>query len=51
VNDKGLVLTSKFEIKRSEYGITFGPDRVVEEVAMTVTIGRPTPRVRPQERH
>jgi polyisoprenoid-binding protein YceI len=50
VNDKGLVLTSKFEIKRSEYGITFGPDRVVEEVAMTVTIGRPTPRVRPQER-
>jgi polyisoprenoid-binding protein YceI len=48
VNERGLVLTSKFEIKRSEYGITFGPDRVVEEVAMTVTVGRPTPRVRPQ---
>jgi polyisoprenoid-binding protein YceI len=50
VTDRGLVLTSKFEIKRSEYGITFGPDRVVEEVAMTVTVGRPTPRVRPEER-
>jgi polyisoprenoid-binding protein YceI len=48
VNDRGLVLTSKFEIKRSEYGITFGPDRVVEEVAMTVTIGRPTPKITPQ---
>jgi polyisoprenoid-binding protein YceI len=48
VNDRGLVLTSKFEIKRSEYGITFGPDRVVEEVAMTVTVGKPTPKITPQ---
>ena len=48
VNERGLVLTSKFEIKRSEYGITFGPDRVVEEVAMTVTVGRQTPKVTPQ---
>jgi hypothetical protein len=48
VNDRGLILTSKFEIKRSEYGITFGPDRVVEEVAMTVTIGKATPKITPQ---
>jgi polyisoprenoid-binding protein YceI len=50
LNDNGLVLRSRFEIKRSEYGITFGPDRVVEEVAMTVTVGRPTPKITPQER-
>jgi polyisoprenoid-binding protein YceI len=48
VDDKGVVLTSKFDIKRSEYGITFGPDRVVEEVAMTVTVGKPTPKITPQ---
>src|SRR5688572_5011876 len=27
-NDAGIVLASKFKIKRSEFGMTFGPDRV-----------------------
>jgi polyisoprenoid-binding protein YceI len=48
VTDDGVVLASKFKIKRSEYGITFGPDRVVDDVAMTVTVGKPTPKVTPQ---
>lgn len=45
VSDKGVVLTSKFNLKRSDFGITFGPDRIVEEVAMTITVGKPTPKV------
>jgi polyisoprenoid-binding protein YceI len=48
VTEKGLVLASKFKIKRSEFGINFGPDRVVDEVAMAVTVGKPTPKVTPQ---
>jgi polyisoprenoid-binding protein YceI len=48
VSDAGATLVSKFELKRSEHGITFSPEGIVEEVAMTVTIGRPTPKVTPQ---
>jgi polyisoprenoid-binding protein YceI len=47
-NDAGAVLTSRFKLNRSDYGMTFGPDRVVDEVAMTVTVGKPTPKVTPQ---
>jgi polyisoprenoid-binding protein YceI len=45
VTDAGAVLTSKFKIKRSEFGMTFGPDRVVDEVEMTIVVGKPTPKV------
>jgi polyisoprenoid-binding protein YceI len=45
VSDQGAVLASKFKIKRSDFGITFGPDRIVEDVTMSVTIGKPTPKV------
>lgn len=45
VTDSGAVLTSKFKLKRSDFGLTFGPDRIVEDVAMTVTVGKPTPKV------
>lgn len=45
VTDKGAVLVSEFKIKRSEFGITFGADRIEEEVPMTITVGKPTPKV------
>ncbi len=45
VTDAGAVLTSKFKLKRSDFGLTFGPDQIVEDVAMTVTVGKPTPKV------
>jgi polyisoprenoid-binding protein YceI len=45
VTDKGAVLASQFKLKRSEFGITFGPDRIEEEVTMTITVGKPTPKV------
>jgi polyisoprenoid-binding protein YceI len=48
VSDAGATLLSKFELKRSEHGITFSPEGIVEEVAMTVTIGKATPKVTPQ---
>ena len=48
VTDEGLVLASKFKIKRTDFGINFGPDRVVDEVALAVTVGKPTPKVEPQ---
>jgi polyisoprenoid-binding protein YceI len=48
VSDAGATLASKFELKRSEHGITFSPEGIVEEVAMTVTIGKATPKVTPQ---
>jgi polyisoprenoid-binding protein YceI len=45
VTDKGAVLASQFKLKRSEFGITFGPDRIEEEVTMTITVGKSTPKV------
>jgi polyisoprenoid-binding protein YceI len=48
VSDAGATLVSKFELKRSQHGITFSPEGIVEEVAMTVTIGKATPKVTPQ---
>jgi polyisoprenoid-binding protein YceI len=45
VADSGATLTSRFKIKRSEFGMTFGPDRVVDEVSLAVTVGRPTPKI------
>jgi polyisoprenoid-binding protein YceI len=48
VTDAGATLTSRFKIKRSEFGMTFGPDRVDDEVSLAVTVGRPTPKVTPQ---
>jgi polyisoprenoid-binding protein YceI len=46
-SNEGIMLASKFKIKRSEFGMTFGPDRVVDDVVMTVTVGKPTPKVTP----
>jgi polyisoprenoid-binding protein YceI len=48
VTDGGAILTSKFALKRSDFGMTFGPDRVEDDVSMSVTIGRPTPKTTPQ---
>jgi polyisoprenoid-binding protein YceI len=48
LTDAGVVLTSKFKIKRSEFGMSFGPDRVVDDVAMTIIVGRPTPKIEAQ---
>jgi polyisoprenoid-binding protein YceI len=48
VTDAGATLTSNFKIKRSEFGMTFGPDRVDDEVSLAVTVGKPTPKVTPQ---
>jgi polyisoprenoid-binding protein YceI len=48
VTDAGATLTSNFKIKRSEFGMTFGPDRVDDEVSLAVTVGRPTPKITPQ---
>ena len=43
VNESGLTLSSKFTIDRSEFGMTFGPDKVENKVSMTVIIGQATP--------
>jgi polyisoprenoid-binding protein YceI len=45
VTDAGAVLTSTFKLKRSEFGMNFGPEKVVDTVAMTVTVGKATPKV------
>ena len=47
VTDAGVVLESKFKLKRSEFGMNFGPDRVVDEVSMSVIVGKKTPKVEP----
>jgi polyisoprenoid-binding protein YceI len=48
VTGAGATLVSKFDLKRSEHGITFSPEGIVEEVAMTVTIGKATPKITPE---
>lgn len=47
VSDAGVMLESKFKLKRSEFGMNFGPDRVVDEVSMSVVVGKKTPKVEP----
>ena len=42
VTDKGLSLTSTFDIKRSEFGMDFSLDKVDDKVALSVTIGETT---------
>jgi polyisoprenoid-binding protein YceI len=42
VTDQGLTLHAEFTIDRTEFGMSALQDRVNKEVAMTVTIGRPT---------
>jgi polyisoprenoid-binding protein YceI len=42
VTDEGLTLKSEFTIDRSEFGMTFSPDKVNNDVAMTVVVGEPT---------
>lgn len=42
ITDEGLTLTSKFSIDRTEFGMTFGADRVEKEVSLTVVIGEKT---------
>jgi polyisoprenoid-binding protein YceI len=39
LSDAGLSLFSQFSIDRSEFGMNFGPDRVVNQVDMTVLVG------------
>jgi polyisoprenoid-binding protein YceI len=41
VGEQGLTLESEFVIKRSEFGMDFGMERVHDEVAMTVVVGGP----------
>jgi polyisoprenoid-binding protein YceI len=48
VADAGATLSSRFKIKRSEFGMTFGADRVDDEVSLNITVGKPTPKVTPQ---
>ena len=48
LGDEVLARGKGLEIKRSEFGMTFGPDRVVDEVSLAVTVGRPTPKITPQ---
>ena len=45
VINKVTVAPRHFKLKRSEFGITYGPDRIEEEVTMTITVGKPTPKV------
>lgn len=42
INEEGLTLTSKLTIDRTEFGMTFGPDRVEKAVSLTVVIGEKT---------
>jgi polyisoprenoid-binding protein YceI len=39
ITASGLFLSSEFNIDRSQFGMTFGPDQVENKVALTVTIG------------
>jgi polyisoprenoid-binding protein YceI len=48
ISDAGAILTSRFKIERSEFGMTFGPDRIEDEVSLSVTVGRATPKVTAQ---
>ena len=48
VTDSGATLTSRFKINRSDFGMTFGADRVDDEVSLAIVVGRPIPKVTPQ---
>lgn len=37
--DDGLKLNAEFEIDRTEFGMDFGPDKILKEVQMTITVG------------
>ena len=43
-NDNGMSLKAGFTIDRTDFGMSFGADRVEKSVAMTVAIGSPTGR-------
>jgi polyisoprenoid-binding protein YceI len=38
----GVVLTSEFTVERDKFAMNFGPDRVANEVTITVKVGQPT---------
>ena len=40
--DSGLTVTSKFDIERSQFGMTFGKGQVEDKVHMTVVVGEKT---------
>jgi len=42
IGEQGLTLTSEFSIDRSDFGMTFAPDKVVNKVALTVVVGERT---------
>jgi polyisoprenoid-binding protein YceI len=44
--DGSFTLESKFDIERSKFGMTFGPDRVVDKVTIIVHVGRKTPSIK-----
>jgi polyisoprenoid-binding protein YceI len=48
ISDGGVVLESKFKIKRSQFGMTFGSDRVVDEVSISIVVGKKTPALEPE---
>jgi polyisoprenoid-binding protein YceI len=42
IGERGLTLSSEFSIDRSDFGMTFGPDKVVNKVTLTVVVGEKT---------
>lgn len=46
VTDAGVTLMSKFEIDRTQFGMTYGEGKVKKEVAIQVAIGTPTKTTR-----
>ena len=40
IQNDALTMLSQFTIDRSEFGMTFGPDRVENDVAMTIAVGQ-----------
>ena len=42
IGDEGLTLKSEFTIDRSQFGMTFGPDKVEKNVSMTIVVGEKT---------
>jgi polyisoprenoid-binding protein YceI len=41
VSDKGLALHSQFSIQRSDFGMTYGPEQVGNEIKLTAIVGQP----------
>lgn len=42
ISDEGLTVHSEFGINRSDFGMSFGPDKIDDKVMMTVIVGQKT---------